>query len=149
MISGTHLVAFLFDHGEAICTAIGGVAGWTGNVARARLAAQRGRLDAGQQALELLARASERDARMDALLASMTERVNELTRERWQYDGALQELYAQAIAARLLVYELDAKAGRPPRQFEPLPPYPIPPAAQPDAAETAGVAGVDAPATAC
>ncbi|MCE2577342.1 hypothetical protein [Gluconacetobacter entanii] len=39
----------------------------------------------------------------------------------------IQEVYAQAIAARLLVHELDANEGRPPRQFEPLPSYPAPP----------------------
>ncbi|MCW4592431.1 hypothetical protein, partial [Gluconacetobacter entanii] len=45
----------------------------------------------------------------------------------WARDDVIQEVYAQAIAARLLVHELDANAGRPPRQFEPLPSYPAPP----------------------
>ncbi|MBY4640171.1 hypothetical protein K6L44_09265 [Gluconacetobacter entanii] len=94
MITSAGLLALWTTYGKSVCTLAGGIAGWAGNVMRIRIAAQRGRLDTGQQAPELLARASERDTRMDALLVSMTERISELTRQRWRYDGVLQELYA-------------------------------------------------------
>lgn len=116
---------------------MGLVGGWYGNVAKNRLAKRQEQLSAGQQALELVAQTRE-------LLADHIHRVDVLTQQRWAQDDILQEVYAQAIAARLMVHELDANDGRQPRQFEPLPSYPIS-ADTPDAAETAGVTGVDAP----
>ena len=75
-------------------------------------------LSAGQQALELVVQTRE-------LLADHIHRVDVLTQQWWAQDDILQEVYAQAIAARLLVHELDANDGRQPRQFEPLPSYPV------------------------
>ncbi|WP_308719175.1 hypothetical protein [Komagataeibacter xylinus] len=116
---------------------LGLISGWYGNVAKNRLAKRQEQLSAGQQALELVAQTHE-------LLVDHMHRVDVLTQQRWAQDDTLQEVYAQAIAARLVVHKLDAQDGRPLRQFEPLPSYPIS-AETPDAAETAGVAGVDAP----
>lgn len=47
----------------------------------------------------------------------------------------IQEVYAQAIEARLVVHELDASEGRPPRQFAPLPSYPALPVNQTESDE--------------
>ncbi|MBY4639264.1 hypothetical protein K6L44_04450 [Gluconacetobacter entanii] len=101
-------------------TALGLVGGWYGNVAKNRLAQRQEQLSAGQQALALVAQTRE-------MLAEHIQRIDVLTRQLWARDDVIQEVYAQAIAARLLVHELDANAGRPPRQFEPLPSYPAPP----------------------
>ncbi|MCE2563789.1 hypothetical protein [Komagataeibacter sp. FNDCF1] len=100
--------------------ALGLVGGWYGNVAKNRLAQKQEQLSAGQQALALVAQTRE-------MLADYIRRIDVLTRQLWARDDVIQEVYAQAIAARLLVHELDASEGRPPRQFEPLPSYPAPP----------------------
>ncbi|MFT8644549.1 hypothetical protein [Gluconacetobacter sp.] len=120
------LLALWSTYGGAATTVIGGVGGWYANMARLRLGRDRAALSAGQQALGILERSTQRDARMDALLRDLTDRVADLMRQRWQSDDALQDLYAQAISARLTIQELDAQAGRPPRPFPPLPPYPYP-----------------------
>lgn len=135
------MISHMFEVANAwsglIETALGLVGGWYGNVAKTRLAQRQEQLTAGQQALALVAQTRE-------LLREHVARIEELTQQKWAQDDTMAAVYGHAIAARLLVYELDANAGRPPRHFEPLPPYPIP-ATMPDAAETAGVAGVDAP----
>nr|WP_025825389.1 hypothetical protein [Acetobacter persici] len=111
------------------------VAGWCGSLARSRAQARRDQLDAGRQALDLAATLAERDqAQADAL--------DTLRRREWVLAGAVQDVYAEAIAVRLIVHDLDAAAGRPLRQFRPLPPYPFPaqgddPAAGATAADTA------------
>ncbi|MCP1270883.1 hypothetical protein [Acetobacter cerevisiae] len=111
------------------------LAGWYGRVARSAAVARRDRLDAGQQALDLAGVLAERDrAQADALEI--------LRRREWVLAGAVQDVYAEAIAVRLIVHDLDAAAGRPLRQFRPLPPYPFPaqgddPAAGATAADTA------------
>lgn len=115
---------------------VGGlVAGWCGSVARSRAQARRDRLDAGQQALDLAEAMAERDR-------AQAEALDTLRRREWVLAGAVQDVYAEAIAVRLIVHDLDAAAGRPLRQFRPLPPYPFPaqgddPAAGATAAETA------------
>ncbi|MBV1825921.1 hypothetical protein [Komagataeibacter oboediens] len=96
---------------------MGLVGGWYGNVAKNRLAKRQEQLSAGQQALELA-------AQTHGLIADYIQRTDTLTRQLWARDDVIQEVYAQAIAARLVVHELDANDGRPPRQFEPLPSYP-------------------------
>ncbi|GBQ19951.1 hypothetical protein AA12717_0410 [Gluconacetobacter sacchari DSM 12717] len=116
------------DYGVAITTMVGGVGGWYAKMAGIRIADDRAQLAAGRQALALVDRASAREAKLEPLLSDLTGRVAELMRQRWQSDDALQDLYAQAISARLTIQELDAQAGRPPREFPPLPPYPYPPA---------------------
>lgn len=106
-------------------TALGLVGGWYGKVAQNRLAQRQEQLSAGQQALALVAQTRE-------MIADHIQRIDVLTRQLWARDDVIQEVYAQAIAARLLVHELDANEGRPPRQFEPLPSYPAPPVEQTD-----------------
>lgn len=140
------LAAVWATYGGAIETVVAGVGGWCANMGRVYVAGQRVHLDAGQQALAILDRATAREVRMDALLADLTGRVNDLMRQRWHSDDVLQDLYAQAISARLAVQEMDARAGRAPREFPPLPPYPYPPADQraaPDGAPAAGATAAD------
>lgn len=100
---------------------LGVIGGWYGNVAKNRIAKRQEQLTAGQQALALVAQTRE-------LIADHIQRIDVLTRQLWARDDVIQEVYAQAIAARLVMHELDANDGRAPRQFEPLPPYPSAPA---------------------
>ncbi|GAB6968414.1 hypothetical protein JCM25156A_32430 [Komagataeibacter kakiaceti JCM 25156] len=104
---------------------LGVVGGWCGNVAKNRISRRQEQLAAGQQALALVAQTRE-------LIGEYIQRTDMLTHQLWVRDDVIQEVYAQAIAARLLVYELDANAGRPPRQFDPLPSYPVMPVSQQD-----------------
>ncbi|GAA3682534.1 MULTISPECIES: hypothetical protein [Acetobacter] len=116
---------FISEYGNLIMTAGAGVGGWCANMMNGYLKAQRQKFDAGQQALAILDRASERDRQMDTLVATMTLRVNDLMLLRWRLDDVMQEVYAQAIAARMIIHELDAQAQRIPRDFAPLPAYPL------------------------
>lgn len=121
------IAAVWSTYGGTIEAVVAGVGGWCANMARMYVSAQRAHLDAGQQALAVLDRATAREGRTDALLVACTDRIADLMRQRWQSDDALQDVYAQAISARLTIQELDAAAGRPPRIFSSLPPYPYPP----------------------
>ena len=80
---------------------MGLISGWYANVAKNRLAKRQEQLTAGQQALALVAQTR-------ALIADHIQRIDVLTRQLWARDDVIQEVYAQAIAARLLVHELDA-----------------------------------------
>lgn len=94
-------------------------AGWYGRVATTRAAARRDRLEAGQQALALADFMSAREQ-------AQAQNLEELRRREWMLANAVQDVYAEAIAVRLIVHDLDAAAGRSLRQFRPLPPYPFP-----------------------
>ncbi|MFT8417505.1 MAG: hypothetical protein ABF636_01560 [Acetobacter sp.] len=119
------MIGHLFDTVNAwsglIESGLGVIGGWYGNVAKNRIAKRQEQLTAGQQALALVAQTRE-------LIADHIQRIDVLTRQLWARDDVIQEVYAQAIAARLVVHELDANDGRAPRQFEPLPSYPSAPA---------------------
>lgn len=98
---------------------LGGILGWYGRIASVSAARRRDKLDVGAQALLLNASIAERS---DAL-ASQLDRTQ---RSYWAVLAQIQDVYAEAIAARLIVHDLDAIAGRPLRLFRPLPPYPFP-----------------------
>lgn len=106
-------------YGAPLQTAGGIALGWYGRVAAAAAATRRDRLDAGQQALALVDTLTAREQAQAAALGA-------LRRSQWALAGAVQDVYAEAIAVRLIVHDLDAAAGRPLRQFRPLPPYPFP-----------------------
>ncbi len=140
------LAALWATYGSAIQTGVAGAGGWYANMVRLRLGRDRARLDAGNQAMAILDRARQSEEHQGALLSDLIARVSVLMRQRWQSDDALQDLYAHAISARLTIQELDAQAGRPPRVFPPLPPYPYPPidhAGVPDGGPAAEVAAAD------
>lgn len=101
------------------------VVGWYGKVVYDRAQTRKDALNAGQQALALLDQASGRDRLFNELLGSTIERLNRVLHLRWQMDDILADVYAQAISARMIVHELDAQAGRPERDFDRLPAYPL------------------------
>lgn len=113
------LLSLWHSYGGMLQGAGGVAAGWYGRIAASAAVARRDRLDAGAQALALASALSAREqdqaAAMDAL-----------RRREWALAGSVQDVYAEAIAARLIVHDLDATTGRPLRQFRPLPPYPFP-----------------------
>ena len=96
---------------------LGVLGGWYGNVAKTRIAKRQEQLTAGQQALALVEQTR-------TMIDDHIQRIDVLSHQLWARDNVIQEVYAQAIAARLLVHQLDANDGRAPRQFEPLPSYP-------------------------
>lgn len=108
----------------------GGVLGWYGRVAAVRAQARRDALAAGDQALRLNDTLVQRE-RVISLRLAQSEAG------RWDLLSKTQEVYAEAIAARLIVHDLDAAAGREMRIFNPLPPYPFPARVEPDAGTTA------------
>lgn len=97
----------------------GGLLGWYGRIASVRARERRDALDAGAQALQLNAAVTER---ADAV----AEQLSATQRDYWTLLSKIQDVYAEAIAARLVVHDMDAAAGRPLRQFRPLPSYPFP-----------------------
>lgn len=121
---------------SGVATGVGGlVGGWYGRIARTRALERRDRLDAGAQALRLTEVLTARER-------VLSDRLDTLQQHHWMLMDQVQDVYAEAIAVRLIVHDLDAIAGRPLRQFRPLPPYPFPvqddqPAAGATAADTA------------
>ncbi|GBR03810.1 hypothetical protein AA0522_1800 [Gluconacetobacter liquefaciens NRIC 0522] len=57
-------------------TLLGAAGGIYGTLLQGRMSAWRGHLEAGRQALELVARAGEREARTDALLTACMDRLD-------------------------------------------------------------------------
>lgn len=113
------LLSLWHAYGGAI-TGVGGlVGGWYGRVARTHAIERRDRLDAGTQALQFA-------AVLEARERQLSDRLEDLQRHNWALLDQVQDVYAEAIAVRLIVHDLDAIAGRPLRQFRPLPPYPFP-----------------------
>lgn len=107
----------------------GGLLGWYGRVATVRAQARRDALAAGEQALQLNQSLADRERILSA-------QVNRLSQDQWHLLAQTEAVYAEAIAARLIIHDLDVVAGRPLRVFRPLPAYPFP--AQTDDAVTAG-----------
>lgn len=113
------LLLFLHTYGNVITSLCGLAAGWGGRVAATYVQTKRDRLDAGQQAMFLVGMLTKR-------IQDQAAELDILQRREWTLAGAVQDVYAEAIAVRLIVHDLDAVAGRPLRQFRPLPPYPFP-----------------------
>ena len=129
------LLLLWHTYGDLLLGPGGLAAGWFGRLVATRAQIRRDRLDAGEQALTLAGVLAARDKAQTAALEI-------LRRREWALAGAVQDVYAEAIAVRLIVHDLDATAGRPLRQFRLLPPYPFPaqgddPAAGATAADTA------------
>ncbi|CAP56556.1 hypothetical protein [Gluconacetobacter diazotrophicus] len=122
---------------------VGLASGWFAKLQHARLQAQKAQYDAGQQALAALDLASKREQALTRSLLSASDEIGALRSTGWRTRDLLEALHAEAIGARLIVHELEAKAGLPLRAFEPLPPYPFPAETVPDG-ETAGAQAVDA-----
>ncbi|WP_122050311.1 hypothetical protein [Asaia bogorensis] len=103
---------------------IGGFLTWGGTVIRARLQAQRNRLDAGQQALTLV----EQSQKQQAMLSAALERslANELSaRAREVATGdLLQEIHIDLVGARLRCHDVEMRFGLPPTDFPLIPAFP-------------------------
>lgn len=95
------------------------VGGWIANVARYKIRSQANKLSVGAQALQLNAILTERER-------ELTEQLELMSCSHWSLLAQVEDLYVEAIAARLIVHELDVAAGRNMRDFKPLPPYPFP-----------------------
>ncbi|MEE8659253.1 hypothetical protein [Sorlinia euscelidii] len=115
----SNLGALWQSYGSFVGDLVAGVAGWYGKAAAARVSARRDRLEAGAQALRL----NEDLMRRNKVVADENE---QLRRRQWRLMDCVQDLYAEAIAARLVVFDRDATARKRPTRFQPLPPYPFP-----------------------
>jgi len=127
---------------------VGGVAGWAGTVLKARMQAQRNRLDAGQQALQLV----DQSHRQQAYLAAAYERAlaNEMSARAREVMTAdmLQDMHVEAIGARLRCHDLEMRFSLPQTQFPLMPAFPwrMVPESAPSAAPD--MTGVEAASTA-
>lgn len=97
----------------------GGVLGWYGRIASVKAQQRHDRLQAGAQALQLNAEMAKREA-------ILVEQLDQLRKTHWRLLAQTEDVYAEAIAARLIVHDLDAEAGRAMREFQILPAYPFP-----------------------
>ncbi|NHO33345.1 hypothetical protein [Acetobacter fallax] len=109
---------------EPIEFASGVLSGWWGYLLRSRKVARQKRYETGQLALRLVSASEEQIVRLNDLLLSYADEIDGLRQGRWLLLDCLADIQAQALAARLIVHELDDRLGLPPRQFTPLPPYP-------------------------
>lgn len=100
------------------------LSGWWAHSYRMRSIARQEVYDAGQMALEMVKRSAEREASLTDLVRSYESELIELRRARWQTMDVLSAVQVHALAARLIVRELDARLGLPRRPFEPLPSFP-------------------------
>ncbi|MCE0745475.1 hypothetical protein LWC05_16510 [Acetobacter sicerae] len=112
------------ESGHALLAAAGVLSGWWAHSYRMRSIARQEVYDAGQMALEMVRRSAAREASLTELVHSYESELIELRRARWQTMDVLSAVQVHALAARLIVRELDARLGLPRRQFEPLPSFP-------------------------
>lgn len=116
---------------------VGIAGGWYGRITRTRAIERRDRLDAGAQAIQLTEVLTARER-------VLSDRIDTLHQHHWMLMDQVQDVYADAIAVRLIVHDLDAIAGRPLLPFRPLPPYPFPAQNnQPVSCETSLASGTD------
>lgn len=119
------VLSWVLDHLDPIGTFFTGICGgWWGYAAKAR----RLRVEADENARRMVVgmanSAMERAATLQRLLDAYTADLDALRRNRWAILDVLSEVQAQAIAARLIVHQLDDRLGLPERQFTPLPSFP-------------------------
>ncbi len=103
---------------------IGGILTWGGTVIRARLQAQRNRLDAGQQALTLVDQSQKQQAMLSAALErSLANELSARAREVATGD-LLQEIHVHLIGARLRCHDVEMRFGLEPTVFPLIPAFP-------------------------
>lgn len=112
------IASFWQKYGELISASIGGLGGWYGRlfVLKARLA--QAQVAEREQLLRSTMLANDREA-------DLSNEIDRLRQRQWLGFDAVEAVYAEAIAARLIVHDMDAAAGRSMRIFRPLPPYPF------------------------
>lgn len=125
------------ESGHVVVWFGGLLSGWWAHSYRMRSIARQEVYDAGQMALEMVKRSAEREASLNDLVRLYESELIELRRVRWQTMDVLSAVQVHALAARLIVRELDARLGLPRRPFEPLPSFPTDAETGAEAADTA------------
>ncbi|MCH4024053.1 MAG: hypothetical protein LKH33_10275 [Acetobacter sp.] len=110
---------------EPVGAILSAVGGWYGKITWDRSQQRKDALSAGQQALQVIEQVRAHSAELLQLCNVYTAQIVQLRRERYAIDDILIEIHAQALAARLIVHDLDAQSGRERREFFPLPPFPV------------------------
>ncbi|MFT8804520.1 MAG: hypothetical protein ABF856_04970 [Acetobacter aceti] len=112
------------ESGHALMWAGGLLTGWWTYAFRMRSIARQEVRDAGRMAMDLVRAAALREASLTTLAQAYEAELLTLRRLRWITMDTLSTVQAHALAARLIVRELDARLGLPRRDFVPLPPFP-------------------------
>ena len=99
--------------------------GWYGKITWDRSQQRKDALSAGQQALQMIEQIRAHSAELLQVCNVYTAQIVQLRSERYAIDDVLIEIHAQALAARLIVHDLDAQSGRERREFFPLPAFPV------------------------
>ncbi|GBQ54754.1 hypothetical protein AA0498_2165 [Acidomonas methanolica] len=120
---------------------IGVVAGYGGALLRARAQMRRDHLDAGAQALQLVASYQRREAQLIAERErSLAYEMDARARARIAAD-VLQVVHVEAISARLRCHDLEMRQGLPLTDFPLFPDFPfreIPPSQEAHASSATG-----------
>lgn len=119
------LLSWLQTWSGPISEVLAACGGWYAKVARDHAQVRRDRLDAGTQALQLVA---SYQARETALIAererSLAYEMDARARARIAAD-VLQEVHAEAISARVRCHDLEMRAGLPLTDFPLFPDFPF------------------------
>ncbi|WP_336718554.1 hypothetical protein [Asaia bogorensis] len=126
---------------------IGGALTWAGTLIKARLQEQQNRLDAGQQALQLVAACQNQQAYLSAALErALANEFSARAREVTTAD-LVQDLHIDLIGARLRCHDVEMRFGLEPTAFPLIPAFPwrvVPDNAHAKKADVTGVEVVDA-----
>lgn len=113
------IALFWQKYGELISTGAGIIGGWYGRLFVLKYRLAHVQVLEREQLLRSTASANTREK-------VLSDEIERLRKRQWQTFNVIEEVYAEAIAARLIVHDMDADAGRPMRIFSPLPPHPFP-----------------------
>ena len=111
------VLALWSEYSDVLKWLVGGVLGYMGNAAQARIKAQRNTIDGQSLALK------REQSLTDSLIEKVTEN-RDLTRSLFACEGVLLAYHAAAIGARLSVHERDSRLAVALTKFDPLPGYP-------------------------
>ncbi|KDE20639.1 hypothetical protein AZ09_04110 [Acetobacter aceti 1023] len=112
------IALFWQKYGELISAGGGIVGGWYGRLLVLKAQLVRAQVLEREQLLRSTVLANAREK-------ALSDEIDRLRQRQWQGFDAVEAVYAEAIAVRLIVHDMDAAAGRPMRMFRPLPPYPF------------------------
>lgn len=112
------IALFWQKYGELITAGGGAVGGWYGRFLVLKAQLVRAQILERSQLLRSTVLANSREK-------TLSDEIDRLRQRQWQGFDAVEAVYAEAIAVRLIVHDMDAAAGRPMRTFRPLPPYPF------------------------
>lgn len=112
------IAAFWQRYGELISALGGGISGWYGRLLSLKSQLARTQMIERDQLLRSTVLSNAREE-------ALSGEIERLRQRQWQTFDAVEVVYAEAIAVRLIVHDMDASAGRPLRAFRPLPSYPF------------------------